>query len=107
MTFSKFLRNEGYDVESFPNYPHRYEDGRIVDARAYPNELLPVVQKFLIEDWLKNRATKYFKKRAPEALPYLEQMMQLPNLREVMGYVEVKKPTPFDSNLKKALTHKE
>jgi len=88
-TFSNFLKKEGYPVDTFPNYKHKYEDGREVEARAYPNELLPVVQKFLIEDWLKNRATDYFKKRAPDALPYLEQMMQLPNLREVMGYIEI------------------
>jgi hypothetical protein len=88
LTFCKYLRSRGHDVDSFPEYPHKYEDGRIVNARAYPNELLPDCQKFLVEDWLKNRAENYFAKRDKEALPYLKKMMQLPNLREVMGYIE-------------------
>jgi hypothetical protein len=90
LTFSKYLRSLGHDVDNYPEYHHKYEDGRIVNARAYPNELLPVCQKFLIEDWLKNRAEDYFNKRDVGALPFLKKMMQLPNLREVMGYINVK-----------------
>jgi len=104
-TFSRHLRSLGNDVDNFPEYPHKYEDGRVVSARAYPNELLSVCQKFLIEDWLKNRAEKYFAKRDKSALPYLNQMMNLPNLREVMGYIEERPLSEFDKNMKKALDY--
>lgn len=106
-TFSNHLRKLGHDVDAFPSYPHIYEDGRVVDARAYPNELLPVCQKFLVEDWLKNRAETYFTKRDKEALPFLRQMMQLPNLREIMGYIEIKEVSELDKGLKKALDYKD
>ena len=36
-TFSNHLRRLGYPVDNYPKYPHRYEDGRVVEARAYPN----------------------------------------------------------------------
>ena len=37
--FSKWLRDEkGIDPATFPTYKHKYEDGRVVDARLYPNE---------------------------------------------------------------------
>jgi len=107
LTFSKHLRSLGHDVDNYPSYPHRYEDGRVVDARAYPNELLPTCQKFLVEDWLKNRAEDYFAKRDSGAIPYLNQMKQLPNLREVMGYIEEVPLSDLNKNLKKALDYKD
>lgn len=87
-TFSKYLRDSGYPVDTYPKYPHEYEDGRCVDARAYPNELIGELRKFFVEDWMRNKSKKYFKERDPKALPYLEQMLALPNLREAMGYIE-------------------
>ena len=84
------MRELGHDVDNFPEYPHRYEDGRVVNVRLYPNELLPICQKFLVEDWLKNIAKDYFAKRDKDALAYLQKMMNLPNLREVMGYIDLK-----------------
>jgi hypothetical protein len=40
--FCKWLRDEKHvDPDSFPTYNHSYEDGRVVQARAYPNQLLP------------------------------------------------------------------
>jgi len=104
-TFSEHLRKLDYDVDNFPEYPHKFEDGRTVNARAYPNELLPVCQKFLVEDWLKNRAENYFKKRDKDALPFLKQMMQLPNLREVMGYIEEVPLSDFNSRMKMAVNY--
>jgi len=106
-TFSSYLRGLGHDVDSFPEYPHKYEDGRIVNARAYPNDLLPICQKFLVEEWLKHRAENYFKKRDKGALPYLGQMMQLPNLREVMGYIEEKPLSDFNQGLVKAIENRD
>src|SRR3546814_633207 len=39
--FSGWLRKNGHNPDGMPSYPHGYEDGRIVNARAYPNEVLP------------------------------------------------------------------
>lgn len=88
-TFSKFLRDLGYPVDSYPTYPHRYEDGRIVQARAYPNELIGQLRKYFVEVWLKEKSTDYFSQKDSSALPYLNKFMSLPNYREVMGYIEI------------------
>lgn len=86
--FSKYLRDKGYPIDSYPTYIHSYEDGRNIDGvRAYPNELLADIRKFFVEVWLKERARDYFADRDPNALPYLNQFLALPNYREVMGYV--------------------
>ncbi len=86
--FSKHLRDAGYPVDEFPTYKHLYEDGRIVYPRAYPNELLGEIRKFFVEKWLKERARDYFAERDPNALPYLDEFLALPNYREAMGYLE-------------------
>ena len=88
-TFSQHLRKLGYPVDSYPTYPHKFEDGRIVEARAYPNELIGELRRFFTEDWLRNRSQKYFAERDTQALPYLNRFLSLPNYREVMGYIEV------------------
>lgn len=87
-TFSKYLRDSGHPVDEYPKYPHRYEDGRIVDARAYPNDLIGELRRFFVEKWLKERSVEYFSERDPKALPYLREFLALPNYREVMGYLE-------------------
>ncbi len=89
-TFSNHLRKLGYLVDTYPTYPHKYEDGRIVQARAYPNELIGELRRFFTEEWLQTKSEKYFAERDPQALPYLKAFLSLPNYREVMGYVEVK-----------------
>ena len=88
-TFSKFLRDEGYPVDSYPRYTHRYEDGREVQARAYPNEVIWILRKFFVETWMKEKSVKYFEERDKSALPYLKQILALPNYREAMGYIEL------------------
>ena len=88
-TFSKHLRSLGYPVDDYPTYPHKYEDGRIVDARAYPNALIGELRRFFVEEWLRDKSQEYFSKRDPSALPYLNKLLSLPNYREIMGYVEV------------------
>ncbi|MPM74856.1 hypothetical protein SDC9_121845 [bioreactor metagenome] len=88
-TFSKHLRGLGHPVDSYPTYPHEFEDGRVVQARAYPNELIGELRRFFTETWLKDKSRQYFKERDPKALPYLEKFLQLPNYRDVMGYIEI------------------
>lgn len=108
-TFSRFLREKGYDVDNFPKYPHHYEDGRIIEARAYPDDLLAILKKFFVETWLKDKSYKYFSERDPNALPFLQKLLSLPNYREVMGYIELKSEehlSNFNQNLKKAIDYK-
>ena len=69
---------------------HKFEDGRVVDARAYPNELIGELRRFFTEEWLRTKSEKYFAERDPQALPYLRTFLSLPNYREAMGYIEVK-----------------
>lgn len=89
-TFSKYLRSVGHPVDSYPTYPHKFEDGRVVNARAYPNALIGELRRFFVEEWLRNKSQTYFAERDPQALPYLNKFLTLPNYREVMGYIEVK-----------------
>jgi hypothetical protein len=106
-TFSKFLREKGYDVNNFPQYPHSYEDGRVVNVRAYPDELLGVLKKFFVETWLRDKSYNYFAERDKNALPYLQQLLSLPNYREVMGYIELEDDnlSHLNKNLKKAIEY--
>lgn len=89
-TFSSHLRKLGYPVDTYPTYPHKFEDGRVVQARAYPNALIGELRRFFTEEWLCTKSEKYFAERDPQALPYLKTFLSLPNYREVMGYIEVK-----------------
>ena len=89
-TFSSHPRKLGYPVDEYPKYPHKFEDGRVVDARAYPNELIGELRRFFTEEWLRTKSEKYFAERDPQALPYLRTFLSLPNYREAMGYIEVK-----------------
>ncbi len=73
LMFSGWLRKvKNIEPGDFPTYKHRYEDGRVVDARLYPNELLPDFRKHLHEVWIPQKMIGYFKKRDPEALPFIE-----------------------------------
>jgi hypothetical protein len=87
--FSKWLRDNGHNPEEMPTYKHSYGDGRVIDARAYPNSIWPDFQKHLVQEWMHHRAAKYFKPRDPKALPYLKNLLALPNYSDVAGYVEV------------------
>ena len=86
--FSRYLREKGVDVDSFPKYPHEFEDGRTVDVRAYPNSFIAELRKFFVEEWMLHKSKKYFAERDPKAIPFLEKMLALPNLQEAMGYIE-------------------
>ena len=76
--FSGFLRRKGLTPENFDSYEHEFSDYRpTVHARLYPIEYLPAFRKFFNEEWLPKHAQKYFKKRAPAALPYINQIVPL------------------------------
>jgi hypothetical protein len=85
--FSKWLRENGFDPDSMPSYPHRYEDGRVVNARAYPIGVLAHFRRHFVEEWMHKRALEYFGSRDPKALPHLENLLALPNYNDVVGYI--------------------
>jgi hypothetical protein len=89
--FSKWLRDNGYDPDAMPTYPHRYEDGRVVQARAYPLRLIAEFKRHFIEEWLHKKAREYFHPRDQAALPYIENLLALPNYRDIAGFIEVQK----------------
>ena len=76
--FARWLRNEhGIDPSQYPKYMHVYEDGRVVEARLYPNHLLAAFRQHYAEVWLPTRSRTYFAERDQEALPYLEEVIAL------------------------------
>lgn len=86
--FSGWLRENGYDPDNMPRYNHHYEDGRIVDARAYPKSLRQKFENYFVTEWMHKKALGYFKPRDPEALPYIENLLALPNYSDIAGYIE-------------------
>ncbi|RFC67798.1 KilA-N domain-containing protein [Mesorhizobium denitrificans] len=77
--FCKWLREKhGIDTDALPTYWHTYEDGRRVQAKAYPESLLADWRKHFREEWLPLRATDYFKGRDSEALQFLPRLLPAP-----------------------------
>ncbi|MDP4557924.1 KilA-N domain-containing protein [Halomonas meridiana] len=75
--FSAWLRKEkGIEPRDFPSYKHRYLDGRVVDARLYPNELLADFREHFHNTWLPQRAESYFSEKDPKALEYLPKLIE-------------------------------
>lgn len=87
-TFSGWLRKNGYDPDNMPRYMHLYEDGRQVDARAYPKTLRNRFERYFVEEWMQHKALPYFKERDVKALPYIENLLALPNYSDIAGYIE-------------------
>lgn len=74
--FSSWLRkNKGVDPKTFPSYSHEYPDGRVFDARLYPNEYLADFKKHFNEVWIPEHAPKYFKERDAKALSLITSIM--------------------------------
>lgn len=74
--FCKWLREEkGVEPNTFPTYKHRFMDGRVVDAKLYPNELLADFRAHFHGTWLPKKATQYFAERDVKALPHLPKLL--------------------------------
>ena len=69
--FAGWLRRQGVNVDEMPTYMHRYMDGRLVQAKAYPMALFTAFHAHLNEVWLPKRAYKYFEERDVKAIPFL------------------------------------
>lgn len=85
--FSGWLRENGYDPDSMPTYVHLYEDGRAINARAYPNILLADFRRHFVEVWMAKRALPYFGQRDAAAVPHVERLLLLPNYADVAGFI--------------------
>ena len=76
--FSNWLRSEkNIEPKSFPTYKHTFLDGRVVDARLYPNELLAEFRQHFSTVWLPHRAEGYFQERDKAALEYLPSVLKI------------------------------
>lgn len=87
--FSKWLRDNGFDPDKMPNYRHVFEDGRTVMARAYPVSVLPHFRQHFVGEWLHKKALQYFAPRDASALPYIKNLLALPNYSDIAGFIEV------------------
>jgi len=77
--FCKWLREEkGIETDDLPTYPHKYEDGRIVYPKLYPNAVLADFRKYFHEVWLRQKAIQYFKERDRKAIQYLPKLLPPP-----------------------------
>ncbi len=74
--FAKWLREEkGVDTNALPTYPHKYEDGRVVQAKLYPIALMEDFRKHFYGKWIPLRMVGYFTERDAKALPFVERLM--------------------------------
>ena len=78
LMFSRWLRENGYDPDSFPTYEHEFPSGDrrpVVLARLYPNELMTEFN-LQLDEWLRDgRARGYFGKRDPDAILPLDRVL--------------------------------
>ena len=74
--FCKWLRTaKGVDTNGLPTYDHRFADGRVVQAKLYPNSVLADFRKHFNEEWLPNHAVEYFEERDSTAVPHLKKLL--------------------------------
>jgi hypothetical protein len=74
--FCKWLREKhGINTDVLPVYLHSYEDGRVVQAKAYPEKLLAQFRQHFREEWLPFKALQYFRERDPDALQFLPKLL--------------------------------
>lgn len=60
--------------QEFSYYLHKTPE-TMVEARQYPNALLPLFLDFVDLIWIPNHAERYFRPRDPAALPYLTKLL--------------------------------
>ena len=76
--FCKWLREEKkFNTSTLPTYEHDYLDGRVVDANLYPDSLLADYRYWLRCVWLPENGVKYFKKKDPGSLVFLDKLPAL------------------------------
>lgn len=84
--FCAWLREKkGINTDDLPTYNHKYEDGRIVQAKLYPNSVLTDFRRHLNEEWLPHKAAKYFESRDPKAIPFLQKLLPQVQFKHMIG----------------------
>lgn len=76
--FCKWLRDRGVDTDALPKYWHLFEDGRRVQAKAYPEVLLADWRNHFRTEWLPNKSVAYFTGRDNTALAFLPRLLAAP-----------------------------
>lgn len=72
--FCKWLREQqGIDTDALQTYKHEYPDGRKVDAKLYPDIFLADFRTWFREVWLPSYGVRYFKRKDPDSLMYIDQ----------------------------------
>jgi len=105
--FSNWIRNEKeLEPKDFPSYKHEYSDGRIVDARLYPNKLLEDFRDHFYRVWIKERSKDYFEKRDLKAVPYLQSVISLIEGTKVEPF-RIKEVRQIGNNLAEIKNNKE
>lgn len=76
--FCAWLRdNRGVNTDMLPTYEHDYLDGRIVDPKLYPDEYLADYRRWFREIWLPQYGVKYFRKKDPACMQYIDRLPAL------------------------------
>lgn len=85
--YCAWLRDEHeIDTDALQTYRHDYFDGRpIVDAKAYPEHLLPDFRNWFRTHWLPVHGVKYFKKKDPSSLHFLDKLPALAAPKKSLG----------------------
>jgi hypothetical protein len=74
--FCKWLRDaKGIDTKALPTYDHKYADGRVVQAKLYPNSVLADFRRHFNEEWLPKHALEYFEERDSTAVTHLKKLL--------------------------------
>ena len=75
--FCQHLRDvHGINTDGLNTYTHSFPDGRTVKAKLYPLEYLVIFRQLMAQQWLP-QAENYFKKRDANALPAIQQLLQI------------------------------
>lgn len=75
--FDDYLREKyPYERENFKTYKHRLPNGKEVEAKQYPNNILPIFIDFVDNEWFPKHAYDYFKERDAKALDYLPKLLK-------------------------------
>jgi hypothetical protein len=78
LLFCRHLRDShGVNTNLLPKYLHKYEDGRVVYPKCYPNKLYAIAIWFLDDVWMPEHADRYFKARDEKSLQYLGKAFRL------------------------------
>jgi hypothetical protein len=81
--FCRYMRGQGYSIDNrIKKYRHYYPDGREVDANIYPDEWIEVFRSWFNSTWKRERLIKYLGSRDPDSLPYIHELLQLPEAKD-------------------------